>query len=78
MEPTQQTETFETSPDREGSDSMADNEDLLGGYEATGTVDRHPKAKVGNPPDGRRARGTGQGGPGGGAARRAWRLGAGL
>ncbi len=46
MEPRQQTETFETSPDREGSDTMADNEDPLGGYEAVGTVDRHPKPKV--------------------------------
>ncbi len=46
MEPTGKPETSETSPDREGSDTMADNERPLGGYEAVGTAERHPKPKA--------------------------------
>ena len=46
MEPDGKRRLFETSPGREGSDTMADNETPLGGYEAVGTAERHPKPKA--------------------------------
>ena len=81
MEPTAHPEVFEISPGGEGSDIMADVETPLEGSEAVGDTRARraaTQAEGDTPPHRRGAGGTGQGGEGGGAALRAWRMGAGL
>ena len=81
MEPTAHPGVFEISPGGEGSDIMADVETPLEGSEAVGTRERdgrHPRPKAIPHPTAAERAATGQGGEGGGAALRAWRMGAGL